>query len=927
MVVAGRRESQQATAPVAIGGLRQLLAVLKSLTSRPRFREAPEKDASRRRARRPGIPMMCLVRGVEQEAILDRLTEYLAGAQPKRIPYAYYAFPRADPTQTAQAGEVRAVTEADVAGVAAVLLSVVHQLSSTGNAVHGRFRCPRFHLVYWLMKSTFSGDPERPDRVLRDLLFDKLRQRDLGRRKLDALPEAAADTAPPLPWWAQVVLRFGPALWFRIRLNAGVPVIGTEYRWLLRQPYLAPHDPGTVLGFAERIASTLAVAERPGNQREDPGQLLRLLVNAFLEDLRATYRRPPWRPRNARRTTYVVVLLDNISRQNGGYLLFKAINDVRNETGAFDPVVFVSGSHRVPPRALRPNEFAEPGEKAHQDPGTAYQAWQDNFRSSTRKREPAAWYMSIAVPETASEAEEAPDPNHHLEVPKSPLWSRKSVLAAVAVLLLGGAAWWAYSDVQAHCGTSLFNDNHSTLEVFDDGTLDGQCVGVSSEPIALTGSALAGQNNEGNVHQFTRVQEKIVEQNAEVARIHEQVPERPYLTLVYFSAFSAERYTLASEKERLMGVAARQREALDSGQEPLVRILLANGGNEMQAGERVAVFIRDLADDDPSIVGVIGLAQSREATAAAISAVGEAGLPMIAATLSADQLPGQSGIYFQVAPQNSREVEVIARFLRDADHGPVPSAVRVVQSADTRDIYSTNLGTVASTKLAEAGFTVEKETFSPSGTKNENMQEVGERLCRTAPDEAIFFAGRPVDFGTMLRAIGRCPQLTPPRIIASDDVSRYVADNELLQVTDVPFAYISFGVGTLGCTGTGGLASNLTKAFPEACAAGLNPTLDGHAALAYDTLSAFITASSPGKQPKAVHLVSRLYDIEFAGESGVIDFRNATVRGIPENKFLAVMSVDPARPGGGVRIAGYCGRPPETMSGASPTPASDLCAG
>ncbi|UJW31552.1 hypothetical protein L3Q67_41355 [Saccharothrix sp. AJ9571] len=126
---------------------------------------------------------------------------------------------------------------------------------------------------------------------------------------------------------------------------------------------------------------------------------------------------------------------------------------------------------------------------------------------------------------------------------------------------------------------------------------------------------------------------------------------------------------------------------------------------------------------------------------------------MIAAHPSADQLPGQSGIHFQLAPQNSREVDVIARFLRDAAHGPVPSTVRVC-SRRKRDIYSTNF------ELAEAGFTVESKTFSPSGTKNENMQEVGERLCRTPPGEAIFFAGRPVDFGTMREsgpARWRCP--------------------------------------------------------------------------------------------------------------------------------------------------------------------------
>jgi len=921
---AGRDELPPAVPnePVSFPGLDKVLEVLQELTRRPRFNEAPPPSPPGKRA---GIPMMCLVRSKEHRGALSKLAGFLRTARPKRIPHALHTFRWAEPSPKPEESDHLAdPTAEDVDAVATVLVSVAQQLSMDQNGRYGKFRFRRFHLVYWLMKQTFTGEDGRMGQPLPELLMSALRRRDLRRNDDTLLNGAARGELPQLPLWAQLLVRFVPSLWFRVRLSKAVPFVGTEYRWLLNQPYLAAGDPGSFLGFAERIASALADVKdgrRAAAQgtSEAPDQLLMLLVNAFLEDIRRAYRRRIWRPRTARRTVYPVVLVDNISRQNGGYLLFKAINDVRNDTGAFDPVLFVSGSFRVPPRA-REREEKDVEEKTLSSyrADAAYKAWKANLEVSSRRREPTAWYMAIKVPDSAGE-----DSWDHvrLEMPRAPLWSRRSVLAAVVLLLVTGAVWFGGAQINAHCGYTILNENFATLELLED----GQCVGVSSERIQLTGHARAGQNDADDLQRFDAAQNAILERNDAVAEIRARAPERPYMTLVYLSAFSTDRYTLASEQERLMGVAARQLEALDSGQGPLVRILFANGGDEMQAGERVAGMIRELAEDDSSIVGVIGLALSREETVTAVRAVGDAGLPMIAATLSADEMPDASDLYFQVSPQNSRQVDIVARHMRRT--GPQVNRVRVVYSNESADIYSGNLKEVATKVFTDYGYTVTAHPFAASRSRGVDAQTMGEELCGTPADEVIFFAGRPADFGSMMPAVGRCPQSDRPRIIANDDVARYVADSDLLSRINVPFEYVSFGLGAPDCSGDHGLYRNMLKIFEDACAPGRNPSLDGHAALAYDAMSTFIDAAPPNRTPTAVQLVSEFYDTEFSGASGIIDFKNSTTRGIPADKFIAVMSVDTALPNGGVRVSGYCGRPPAEEDPGLRAAAVDLCGG
>jgi hypothetical protein len=864
-------------------GVKEVVDLLEILTQRPRFGERPEGYRGRWPGRHRGIPMVCLVRGQENADLLPALELYLRNALPTSIPHALYRFEENN--------------EDTIKLVGAALFTIARTLSSGANTRYGPFPFPRFHLVYWLMKQKLTGaDTESDTELLR-----RLRERDLlsrrARSKLDESVEDAAGAA--VPWWVTLALRLAPSFVFRAKLRGFAPG-GAEYRWLLHQPYLAPHDPGTFLGFAVRLTSVIPTAGVKSPQ-EDRNQLIRLLVNAFLEDVRRAYRRSFWRLRAARRTAYPVILLDSITRHNGGYPLLKIINDVRNDTGAFDPLVVISGSEKVPPDAQIPNERSTPNRlRPAVDAVHAYRAWSQKFGSDTRARRQTAWYMPLSIPSPHDDGYSDVPALDCMEVRRAPIWSRAWVLALVVfvVLACGGAAGYVrvsgyLADQQQeqvdHCDLNMADPNAPTLS-----KIGTNCVGVTAGPIPLYGTA-----NSDKLARFDKAQNRIIEQNRMTLDEHRDTPSRPYATIVYVSAMATSESALTTNTERLIGIATRQRRLLDQHGpgDPLVRILLSNAGDAMQHGDIVAGTLKKMMAEDPSIVGVVGMALSRTDTTKTITALGRAGLPTVAATLSADDVYTASRMYAQVSPTNDREARIMTGYVRNK-YPKVDRAI-IVKSNDTRDLYSSNLGDDVVKYFTAAGLRAETQAYTPVGPRNveDNADDIGRELCDVDPHRTIaVFTGRPEDFDKLLTGIGDGCRSTPIPILAGDDISRYVADDRLRKShPQVPFDYASFALGAQGCAERTDLNVTMENLFPEECQADRNPALDGHAALAYDALAVFDKAMTnlgdiPISSGAIWHEISRIAGPQgsYSGQSGRIDFATGQV---PAEKFLAILGV------------------------------------
>lgn len=539
------------------------------------------------------------------------------------------------------------------------------ELSSKGRA---RVVFRRFGLVNWLVDATTEEKRELNEQELFERLRGWVMQRSWWSRFLrqnhGAMDAISGLAEAKWPWWAWLVAFYViPAFWF-----PAWRIMGVEYRWLLRQPYMVPHGPVTLIGFALRLV-------QPRRQAKKPDRLAELLISAFLADLRDAYRRRPWHWSGYCHTSYVVAILEGIDSSNGGDGFIESLSGVRNETGNFDPLLVIAGRApevlQLPSSASTDNDAPEHS-VSRERPTRAFQSWVHRVRSAERRRVAPDWRLALRLPpppkpdtpeweEAHGEVVRAQD----LELRPPAPWARRSVAGltalALALACVAGGGVAACAERQAakswaaqHCGLPKSDPDAHNVETEEEAPGPATCIGVSSHGFTF------GESDPS----LKKTMATIAAQNDEADRDH-QVDGRRLVTLVHVSAlFGGDGQQYA--REQLQGVASAQRRQLDKGdQSPAVRILVASAGAGMKHGPAVASRVQTMMRRDRSILGVVGLDQSRQATIETVRKFTEVGLPMVATTLSADELTERSTMYYQVGPQNRREADVAAAYARN----------------------------------------------------------------------------------------------------------------------------------------------------------------------------------------------------------------------------------------------------------------------
>ncbi|MFC0038050.1 ABC transporter substrate-binding protein [Actinomadura rayongensis] len=892
-----------------------MLKLVADLVRRPSRGECPKPEKHRNaRQGREGLPVICLVSGDGHTQLAEGVRAFLREADPRRVPHCLHRLP---------SGDAPPSNRESVEAVRGVLEGIAGELARDVNGRDGRVRFRRFGLVNWLMRQGGRAGPEvdGPDRPL----LHELRARELSRRRAFGFlrsPESELAVQSRVPWWLWLLATHViPLAWFRARRG-----LGREYKWLLNQPYLSPADPGTFEGFAERLT-------KPHIGGEDAEQLRKLMVNAFLEDLRAAYRRRIWRPRAVRRTAYCVAILDGLGEGNCGTTIIETIIDVRIETGAFDPLlVIAAGAHAPGIGSPAHDDWGDP--RMWEPDENLHSGWRHKFEQKGRSRSRSPWYLPVRTPPLLSPEHDDYDYTRRSEISQDsqlriddpPRWARRgtllllsAVIALVVAMTTGGAtafAWNSGEDYRAaHCGLSRSAPDAETMETAST----GECIGVATH-----GSTFRAPDRALN-----RTLEVITTLNRRAEQAHRRDPDRPMITLVHLSALlsSAGKSTaqFSYVREALQGAASAQsRQLKNPGRnEPILRIFPANAGSGMRFGTRVAEIVGRMRRRDPSIVGVAGLDQSREATTDTIRRLTGIGLPMVATTLSADALVQKSPLYFQVSPQNRREAEVAAAY---ADHlveagGDAPKReVRVIYSADTTDIYSRNLKDDLAGSFAAHGFRVENVEYSPPQAAGVDPLdapgpgEVGQQSC--SYDGVVFFAGRSEDFESLLGGVNQVCHSSPPVLLGGDDVVRLAADPERrANYPGLSYDFLDFTLGSTKCANVSELYSELRRLFPQECANVASSSLDGHAALAFDAVKLYVNAikqlredapTMPLTPPAVWHAISGVHgDHVLDGESGIISFGGDVERQVPLDKLISVERIDDQ---GTPRQLGFCGR-------------------
>ncbi|WP_233512511.1 hypothetical protein [Micromonospora deserti] len=731
----GQKQSPPGRDRLPAGGL-EFVALLARLLRRPR-----------RGDRR--LPLLWLVRpdgdtgaGPDLMALLRR---FLAQGQRRRVPHAVLDV-AAQPPGT---------------DVSMLLRELHRQLSLEAFGV-ARLRFRHYPLADWLMHQSLSFGVDAEEG--RSTLVRRLRDRRGARAAGEPVPpggDAIAVVSQVLLW---LVRRAVPGALFRVAVSGRVPLVGRHYRWFMRQQYLAPRQSVTFLGFAERLTA----GWRDGEQ---PDQVNKLLLHAFLEDLRQAYRRRLWRPADWRRTAYPALLLDHVAPGGVGHVLIRLLNDVRNETGRNDPLLVVVAGDGPPPELPEPHPLDEADE--------AYDEWAEALPEMRRLRRAAAWLVVLRP----AAAETGPPPRGGLRpftAPEPPWWSRRFLPAALCLVVLAAGTAWAATRWGPGCHPSV-GGGRVAVEL-----VEGECIGYSD-------SAAQVFNNDPGQQRLRTIQERIFAQNRAAEEVWERSDRRrPYLTLVYLGTLTgnrtrADEESYVSEREELEGMATAQyallKESAGADGAALLRIVVANGGRQMRHAGRAVAMLAELARDDPTVLGVVGLVDSRTSTARAMRELNRVGLPVLAPTLSADRLDANSRLYLQISAPNTDQARMVEAYARQ------------VLKVDEAHVYWTTGEGSSLTEDLYVNTLVEglRKRFGTRITRLEEWRPGRRLIAECGYPGLLFYAGRWSEFDGFLRALRECGDNPPAHLVGDDSVNRYMANPGLRASApgNIPVTYVS----------------------------------------------------------------------------------------------------------------------------------------
>lgn len=326
--------------------------------------------------------------------------------------------------------------------------------------------------------------------------------------------------------------------------------------------------------------------------------------------------------------------------------------------------------------------------------------------------------------------------------------------------------------------------------------------------------------------------ELIEEQNKAVVASGE-----PYVTIAYVGELSDARSKdssraqnddsgLAGVQGELLGLAYRQDlYNKNSGEEePDIKILLGNVGEDWAYSEETAKEIVDMAEDESLAmdrpVAAIGFGHSVVNNSLAIGEIGKASLTMVGTTATFDDVARpeageHSRFFFPVAPSNSRIAAQAAKWAlagvswtgHEGEEYDLPPSTTAVALADaetnTRGKEHEQYGRHLAQEFMEAfvqGNEEEEGGDAWHGTADLDSDEYAgqgvllyqdrktlsaqlERICDDPPD-LIYYAGRSEDFSDFYKALRISPVKKCSKgdvaILGGDDISKFLSDSEKL---------------------------------------------------------------------------------------------------------------------------------------------------
>ncbi|MFJ9147271.1 ABC transporter substrate-binding protein [Streptomyces sp. NPDC102270] len=332
-------------------------------------------------------------------------------------------------------------------------------------------------------------------------------------------------------------------------------------------------------------------------------------------------------------------------------------------------------------------------------------------------------------------------------------------------------------------------------------------------------------------------------------------------------------------------------------------------------------LVAEMADEErvparERVVGVLGFAQSRNETRAALRVLGEAGIPTIGTTATADEMLSgpATRTYWPSTPFNSREARIEADFAYSENILAEPGAEDVCTPArhaivieSSVDLYSHSLAGqfISAFKGTHEVFDFNQDgDFGPAPLSGAVSQPTAGLLARALcdavddkPDSVVYWSARAKDFTALINSMNTAGTCTGRDLTV-------LGGNELTNVAQTgafankDWLRLYYSAHRLPADAPG--ASDRTRQFVAAYDAYVKATTrgtdpwrqDGHSAVSYDAFHVLSEAvreagvHDPDIDRKSVLLVLGS-GIAFDGATGYVSYDGANAP--PHDKTLVLL--------------------------------------
>lgn len=579
-----------------------------------------------------------------------------------------------------------------------------------------------------------------------------------------------------------------------------------ESRWFMTTTFLrtpdADPEPSTGVSPLHPIRSWRAIAARAYEVAEDfwasEDDHLRLCVLALCEDLRDNHRRWSWDLRGFKRLRPPMLFLPGATEDNGGIPLIQAVDEIRGRRSELDPLVMVASVARADGTLLPvPAADAQNGTDGPLGLGqgftgrltTRYRQW------ARRLRAQQSWVLRIPVPGDRVRNDPVPDDTGHgwtdhdrasgRPTPARLVWSLHSLVLVVAALITIGVTH-ATGLHDQYCSASLLTANRDTRLMGVTGGEEKECVGIATEGLRFADQFPGKTSDDGKAASYAtpwtlgRLERDVDKENRRVLREHKD----KYVTVVYAGPLSPDPGGGTSPVkgvEELAGVYLAQRVVNDKYPVKL-RVLIANGGVDLNRQTDMAEAIKEYAAHDPTVVGVVGMGRDLKSSDKATGILADAELPVVSGTNSATYLPKRYANWFSLAAPDEWQTEqlgLIAGQLR-AQSGKATQHALVLarNTAENGDRYTTEQARYGQQMLRDKGFSLLKQLryrLSEDNGSSGTPEFPTDQICKAANvPSVIYFAGRVEDADPLMTQLNTVPGCAHKQIsvLTGDDLSK-----------------------------------------------------------------------------------------------------------------------------------------------------------